>query len=63
LSFVEPRDRQDRGPMAGTPDASLPDTVARNPRTQYDLHHLNENDYHNGVQLHLTTSTGRTGST
>jgi len=28
-----------------------------------DLHPLNENDYHNGVHLQLTTATWRTGST
>src|SRR5690348_14594460 len=31
------------------------------PRRPTDLHRLNENDYHNGVHLHLSASTRRTG--
>jgi hypothetical protein len=48
------------GRAVGATDALVACAGARDERD--DLHRLNENDYHNGVQLHLTTPTGRTGS-
>jgi hypothetical protein len=50
-------------PRMAAPNTTHRPRTACPPRDPNDLHRLNENDYHNGVHLQLTTSTGRTGRT
>lgn len=45
-----------------TGEVTAPKERPGTPGSQYDLRRLNENDYHNGVHLHLPAPTGRTGS-